>query len=150
MKVKRKSFVFLLLLLVLLLTACGGKKAGLRVEGAWGRPSPKMAMAGAFYMTIYNDGTEDDRLISASSPVCGSVELHESYMTPEGAMGMRPIEGGILVPAKGKAELKVGGLHIMCIDIKQGFEIGKKVLVNLQFEKGGSMPIEIEIRQEAP
>jgi copper(I)-binding protein len=50
--VRRKRFVFLLLLLALLLTACGAKKGGLRVEGAWGRPSPKMAMAGAFYMTI--------------------------------------------------------------------------------------------------
>ncbi len=145
-----KRFAFLLLFLAFLLTACGGKKGDLRVEGAWGRPSPKMAMAGAFYMTIYNDGAQDDRLISASSPACGKVELHESHMTPEGAMGMRPIEGGIPVPAKGKAELKVGGLHIMCIDIKEGFEVGKKVVVNLQFEKGGSIPIEIEIRQEAP
>ncbi len=148
MKAHWKWFVFLVLALVL--AACGGKKGSLRVEGAWGRPSPKMAMAGAFYMTIYNDSSQDDRLISASSPVCGTVELHESYMTPEGAMGMRPIEGGIPVPAKGKAELKVGGLHIMCIDIKQGFEVGKKVPVTLKFEKGGDLSIEIEIRQQAP
>lgn len=147
---RRKRFVFLLLLLALLLTACGVKKGGLRVEGAWGRPSPKMAMAGAFYMTIYNDGAQDDRLISAASPACGTVELHESYMTPEGAMGMRPVAGGIPVPAKGKAELKVGGLHIMCIDVKEGFEVGKKVPLTLHFEKGGDLSVEVEIRQEAP
>jgi len=127
-----------------------GKKGGLRVEGAWGRPSPEMAESGAFYMTIYNDGTQDDRLISAASPVCGTVELHESFMTSDGAMGMRPVEGGIPVPAGGKVELKVGGLHVMCINIQRGFEAGKKVPLTLHFEKGGDLSVEVEIREQAP
>ncbi len=118
------------------------------VENAWGRPSPKVATAGAFYMTLRNTGNEDDALIGASSDACGTTELHESFKTPEGAMGMRPVEGGkIVVPAGETVELKMGGLHIMCIDKQVDFTPGTKVPLTLHFEKSGDVSIEVEIRQ---
>ncbi len=138
-----------MLVVMAVLAACQ-KASGpqIQVEGAWGRPSPKVATAGAFYMTLRNTGNEDDALIGASSDACGTVELHESFKTPEGAMGMRPVEGGkIVIPAGQTVELKMGGLHIMCIDKKVDFTPGTKVKLVLHFEKSGDMPIEVEIRQ---
>ena len=41
------------------------------IENAWGRPSPKVATAGAFYMLIQNSGNEKDMLIAGHSPACG-------------------------------------------------------------------------------
>ena len=118
------------------------------IENAWGRPSPKVATAGAFYMLIKNSGNEKDMLIAGHSPACKVVELHESYMTEDGAMGMRPVEGGFIeVPADGEAELKMGGLHIMCIEKLEDFTVGAVLPLTLNFEKSGEMTIDIEIRE---
>ena len=120
----------------------------INIENAWGRPSPKVATAGAFYMQIKNDGNEGDKLIAGQSPACGVVELHESYMTEDGAMGMRPVEGGFIeIPAGGEAELKMGGLHIMCIEKLEDFTVGAVLPLTLNFEKSGEMTIDIEIRE---
>lgn len=120
----------------------------IEVEEAWGRPSPQMATAGAFYMVIRNTGGEADRLLSAESPACGVTELHESFMNDEGAMGMRPVEGGAIeIPAKGEVELKVGGMHVMCIDRQEDFELGAVMPLTLHFEKSGDMTVNIEIRE---
>ncbi|NPA06567.1 MAG: copper chaperone PCu(A)C [Chloroflexi bacterium] len=147
----KRSLGFVLTLFALLaLAACSGSKAEgpkIVIENAWGRPSPKVATAGAFYMTIRNEGSEDDALIGADSDACGTIELHESYMKEGGAMGMRPVPGGkIVIPAGETVELKMGGLHIMCIDKQIDFQPGTKVKLILHFEKSGDIPIEVEIR----
>ena len=60
-------------------------------------------------------------------------------------MGMRPVEGGFIdIPAKGQAELKMGGLHIMCIDKLDDFQEGTVLTVTLSFEKSGEKSIEVE------
>jgi copper(I)-binding protein len=138
-----------LLLLGALLAGCASSSGPeISIENAWGRPSPKVATAGAFYMLIKNSGSEADNLIAGESSACGVVELHESYMTEEGAMGMRPAEDGkIEIPAGGEVELKMGGLHIMCIDKLEEFEAGVVLPLTLTFEKSGEMNLEVEIRE---
>jgi copper(I)-binding protein len=142
-------FVGILALLVLSLAACQSSSGPeISIEGAWGRPSPKVAAAGVFYMTIKNTGSEADKLLSASSSSCGVVELHESYDMGDGVMGMRPVEGGFIeIPAGGQAELKMGGLHIMCIDKLDDFTEGAVLSLTLEFEKSGEMAVDVEIRQ---
>ena len=122
----RWFMIFSLIVIGLSIVACSSSSDPIiSIENAWGRPSPKVASAGAFYMLIKNVGGQDDKLIAGSSPACGVVELHESYKTEEGAMGMRPVEGGAIeVPAGDQTELKMGGLHIMCIDKLEDTIIG--------------------------
>jgi copper(I)-binding protein len=116
-------WVVLGLLAVIALAGCASA-GGVSVEGAWARPSPKVADAGAFYMVIKNSGAQADKLVSASCPACGMMELHESYMMADGMMGMRPVEGGTIeIPAGGQVELKVGGLHIMCTQKADAFTL---------------------------
>ena len=75
-------------------------------------------------------------------------DFFKSYKTEEGAMGMRPVEGGgIEVPAGGQAELKMGGLHIMCINKLEDFEVGAVLPLTLEFEKSDQMIIDVEIRE---
>jgi len=140
----------LVILLSLILAACQPTIEGpaISIEGIWGRPSPKVATAGAFYMVVKNDGNESDSLIKASSSACGVAELHESYKTEEGMMGMRPAEGGIIeIPARGEVELKIGGLHIMCIGKLVDFEAGAVLPLTVEFEKSGNMDLDVEIRE---
>lgn len=143
-------FVLVVIIIGIALASCQSKPQGpqINIEIPWGRPSPKIADAGAFYMVISNTGSEPDKLIGGKSPACGMVELHESYMTAEGAMGMRPVQGGVIeIPAGGQAELKVGGLHVMCLKKLVDFTPGTKLQLALQFEKSGEKMVEVEIRQ---
>lgn len=142
--------VCLTLILAMLLAACSTAPAGpqIKVEEAWGRPSTQMMMTGAFYMNLKNSGGAADKLTGAMSTACGVVELHETYKTPEGAMGMRPVPGGFIeVPAGKTIELKPGGMHVMCIDKKEAFAPGAKVPLTLKFETSGEIKLDVDIRQ---
>ncbi|MBP7998856.1 MAG: copper chaperone PCu(A)C [Chloroflexi bacterium] len=146
---KRWTFVVVAVMLFLLV-ACGSGGT-VSVASAWGRVSPMNAENGAFYMQLVNEGDEDDALVSATAELCGTVELHESYMAEDGTMAMRPVEGGkVPVPAGETVELKVGGLHVMCLGVGEGFAVGQTVPVTLEFEKAGTIAVDVEIREDAP
>ncbi|MBK8901347.1 MAG: copper chaperone PCu(A)C [Anaerolineaceae bacterium] len=146
-----KKVLFLLAVLVVTAVACtasGGDREAITITDPWGRTSPKVAENGAFYMLITNNGDSDDALLSAASDACGTVELHEMYDMGEGVMGMRPVQGGsIPVPAGGSAELKVGGLHIMCLGKQVEFNVGTEIPLKLTFENAGEMDVTVEIRE---
>jgi copper(I)-binding protein len=150
MSVRFRSFTLILIVAMLILSACQPASNGPQIvtSGAWGRPSPKMAMAGAVYVTIKNKGNEADRLISASTTAAKTVELHESYMDENGVMGMRPLEGGLEIPAGETAKLEPGGNHIMLIDLVEPLVPGTKITVALQFEKSGEVVLEVEIKAQ--
>lgn len=140
----------LVILLSLVLAACQAKPEGpaISIDNVWGWPSPKVATVGVFYLVIGNAGSESDTLLSSSSSACGFVELHESYKTEEGVMGMRPVEGGIIEIAAGEVvELRIGGMHIMCVNKLVDFEPGVVLPLTLEFEKSGNMDVDVEIRE---
>lgn len=146
--------VFLLVFFASLIigsAACSGADAGqLEVKDVWGRNSPMAAPNAAFYMTIVNNTDKDDQLISASADLCGVTELHEMYDKGEGVMGMRPVPGGAIdIPAGETVELKVGGLHVMCIDKQHALEIGEEIPLTLTFANAGEMQVTAEIREGA-
>lgn len=148
----KRWLLFLMMVVLFLLVGCSSGGDGVAVENAWGRVSPMSAENGAFYMQLVNESDEDDALLSATAELCGTVELHESFMAEDGTMAMQPVEGGkISIPAGETVELKVGGLHVMCIGITgDGFAVGDTVPVTLVFEKAGEVQIDVEIREDAP
>lgn len=138
------------LLFVLLLAGCAPAAApSLSIEAAWGRPSSTMPTAGGIYMLIKNSGTAPDTLLSGTSPACGSIEVHEMVKKSDGTMGMNLIDKPLEIPAGGEVELKVGGLHIMCIMKKEDmFKTGSMIDLTLVFEKSGEKTVTVEIRAE--
>jgi copper(I)-binding protein len=160
---KRSFSAVLFGLALLALTACAGGGQGIVVQDAWVRPSPLQAGNGAAYMVIRNNGTEDDALLSASTDIAQTVEIHETFtMAGEGdegmgdmgdegdmageMMGMRPVES-IPVPAKGSATLEPGGYHIMLMGIEP-LEAGQKVTLTLTFEHAGPVQVEAEVKEQ--
>ena len=103
-----------------------------------------MSANGAAFMMLKNSGSQPDKLISASSDVAQTVEIHKSEMV-EGIMRMAPVPY-VEVPAKGEAELKPGGFHIMLIGLKQDLVPGEKISLKLTFENAGEMSVEAEVR----
>ena len=147
-----KRVMLLIVILVFLVsvgcTASGEGSGEIEVENVWGRNSPMAAQNGAFYMNITNNSGEDDELTGAMADACGAVELHEMYMKENDVMGMREVPEGTIPLADGETvELKVGGLHVMCIDKQAEFNIGDEIPLTLEFANAGEMELMVEIRE---
>ncbi len=100
-------------------------------------------------MLIKNAGSAPDKLISGSSPACGSIEVHEMVMKSDGTMGMNLLDKPVEIPVGGQLELKSGGIHIMCIMKKDDqFKDGAKIDLTLKFEKSGEKKVTADIRMK--
>ncbi|MDS9470009.1 copper chaperone PCu(A)C [Paracoccus sp. MBLB3053] len=104
---------------------------------------PNAPVAGGF-LSIANNGTQDDRLISASSDRAGEVQIHEMAMQGH-VMKMRELPDGLAIPAGQTVELKPGGYHLMFLQVKTPFAEDESVPVTLVFEKAGSTEIELPV-----
>jgi copper(I)-binding protein len=101
------------------------------------------AQNGAAYMTIENRGAEADRLVRASTARAAKVELH-TIVREGDVMKMREVSA-IDVPARGKAELKPGGFHVMLLGLKAPLREGEKFNLALEFEKAGKVEVTVQI-----
>lgn len=142
--------------LLLFLIGCGARDNAATTDGelvirdVWGRNAPAAAPNGAFYLTISNGTAQDEQLLGASADVCQAVELHEMYMMEADVMGMREAPGGVIpIPAGATVELKVGGLHIMCIEKTRAFELGEEIPLTLNFANAGQVVVMAQIREAA-
>ena len=96
-------------------------------------------------MTITNKGTVGDRLVAASSPVAGKVEIHEMTMQ-DGVMKMREIAGGLPIDAGKTVSLAPGGYHLMLMELKAPLKQGDKVPVTMTFEKAGKVEATLSVQ----
>ena len=114
------------------------KLGDLTITDLWTRATPPGAPTAGGYMTIANAGSEEERLIAVSSPLADHGELHSMQMK-DGMMIMRPVAGGIIIPAGGKVSLDPDGLHIMFVGPKEPLKEGGKFPVTLTFAKAGKI-----------
>ena len=119
---------------------------GVHVLGAWARPGVAMPNSAA-YALLVNLGASDVTLVSATGSVSEAIELHEMIMGEGDVMRMSPIEGGILIPAGGVAQLQPGGLHIMIIGLTQDLETGDSVSLTLTFDDDTVMEVEVPVQE---
>lgn len=121
------------------------KAGAVRIGHPFSRATPPGARVGAGYMTLENGGTVADRLVSASSPRAGAVEVHSSDMT-DGVMRMRRVEGGLAIPAGATVTLAPGGgLHLMLMNLAEPLRAGERVPLELRFEHGGTVQTELAV-----
>jgi periplasmic copper chaperone A len=125
--------------------APSGSAGGIAVVDAWTNATPPGAAVGAGYMTIRNSGASPARLNGAASGAAERVEVHSMSME-NGVMSMRPVEGGLEIPASGSVELKPGGLHLMLIGLKQPLTEGTTVPLTLVFESGARVDVALAVR----
>jgi copper(I)-binding protein len=131
-----RSFLAAALLLAAL-PAVAQVATPLSIDKPWARATAPGAQVAGGYMLIRNSGAAGDRLVAASSPVAGRIELHV-HINDNGVMKMREVPG-YDVPAKGSFELKPGGAHLMFMELKRPFKEGDKLPVKLKFEKAGEI-----------
>jgi copper(I)-binding protein len=120
------------------------KLGDLEIDHPWSRATPPGAQVAGGYLTIVNHGSVPDRLVSVSSDISARAEVHEMAVT-DGVMTMRPVEGGLEIPAGGKLELKPGGYHLMLMGLKRPAKQGESFPATLTFEKAGSVTVEFQV-----
>lgn len=123
--------------------------AGLHVVGAWARPAAAAMPNSAAYALLLNLTDTDDTLVSASTDAAEVTELHEMLMGEGDVMQMRPIEGGIPVPAGGTALLQSGGLHVMLIGLKAELHPETTLELTLTFEHAGTIEVTVPVQEPA-
>ncbi|MGH8752648.1 MAG: copper chaperone PCu(A)C [Burkholderiales bacterium] len=114
------------------------------VTHAWVRATaPGQRVAGA-YLEI--SSAVPNKLIAASSPLAGSVEIH-SMRLKNGVMEMRQLES-LELPAKQTVKLEPGGLHIMLLDLKRPLKLGDKVPLRLTLQRADRSKTVVEVQAE--
>jgi periplasmic copper chaperone A len=131
--------------LIALFAPLAALAADLKVDDAWARPTLGQARNGAAYLTLSTTGPAD-RLIAASSPAAGKVELHNHIMIGTVAQ-MRPVDAIQVTPGS-QVKLQPGGLHVMLLDLKSPLKAGEKFPLTLKFERGGEIQVQVEVRQQ--
>ena len=116
--------------------------AQVTVKDPWVRATVSAQKATGAFMQITS--AQDARLVEASSPVAGVVEVHEMVMEKD-VMKMRAVKG-LDLPAGKTVELKPGGYHVMLMDLKQQMKEGDTVPVTLVVEGKDKKRSTIEIK----
>jgi copper(I)-binding protein len=116
--------------------------AQVTVKDPWVRATvPQQTATGAFMQL---NSPADARLLSASSPVAGVVELHEMALDKD-VMKMRAVRA-IDIPAGKGAELKPGGYHVMLMNLKSQMKEGEVVPITLVVEGKDGKRWTIEVK----
>jgi copper(I)-binding protein len=124
------------------LSIAQGPANSIKVENAYAfATAPGQPVAGGF-LKIDNKGAAD-KLVSASSPVAGEVQLHEMAMDGN-VMKMLQLKD-IAVPAGGSVELRPGSLHLMFMKLKAPLVAGQTISVKLRFAKAGDLEVNMPV-----
>lgn len=124
-------------------SAEAGDKSGITAGEAWARATPEGAKVGAIFIELRAAAGVADRLLAASSPAAGVVELHDHIR--DGAMAKMRRVDAIPIAAGQTVKLQPGGLHIMLMDLKGALVAGETVKLSLTFEKAGVVEVEAKI-----
>lgn len=115
--------------------------AQVSVKDPWVRGTVAQQKASGAFMQITS--AAGGRLVGASSPVAGVVEIHEMAMDGN-VMKMRAIPG-LVLPAGKAVELKPGGYHVMLMDLKQALQPGQTVPITLVVEGAGGQRETVQV-----
>lgn len=120
----------------------------INISGPFSRATLPNAPVGGGFLSIENTGTEDDRLVSATSEIAGETQIHEMAMEGD-VMRMRKLPDGLVIPAGETVTLAPGGFHLMFMGLEAPFVEGETVLVTLTFEKAGTVEVPLPVQSSA-
>ena len=118
------------------------------VADAWARATVTGQKASGVFMKL--TAAQATRLVGASSPVAGVVEVHEMKMEKD-VMKMAAI-AGLDLPAGKTVELRPGGYHVMLMDLKAPLLKDSTLPLTLMFKdaKGVMTPLEVKVPIQQP
>ena len=130
------------------LCSCSAEE-GISVDNPWMRPTAQ-GENGAVYFVIHNHSTTADELVSASSSLAESVEIHESSMV-EGTdvMQMKQIFS-VTLEAGSETAFEPGRLHVMLVNVNRSLAVGENIEITLHFKNHDDLPVTVSVAEFAP
>jgi hypothetical protein len=134
------------LLAVAAVTLSAAAFAQVTVSDAWVRGTVPVQKTSGAFLTV--ESKQAARLVGASSPVAGHVEMHQMEMTGQ-TMKMHAVDA-IDLPAGAKVDLARAGYHLMLLELKQQLKEGTTVPVTLTVEdaahKRSSVVVDVPVK----
>lgn len=112
-------------------TTSGPAAESVTIADAWVKAADD-GMSSAFG-ELHNSGADDVTVVSATTDAADMIELHETVENEAGAMVMREIEGGFVIPASGALVLEPGADHIMLMGLTGAMAAGQEISFTLTF-----------------
>jgi copper(I)-binding protein len=113
------------------------------VTDAWARATVQGQKATGAFMKI--TAKDNAKLVGASSPVAGVVEVHEMKMEKD-IMKMAALPNGLDLPAGKAVELKPGGYHVMLMDLKAPLAKDTTIPLTLTVQDAKGMKSTVELK----
>ena len=129
------------LMLAAALMAAAPAWSQVTVAQPWVRATVAQQKATGAFMTLTS--AKDVRLVGASSPAAGTVEVHEMKMVDD-VMRMRQVPA-LELPAGKPVALTPGGYHLMLFQLKQPLKDGDKVPLVLEVEDAAKVRSTIKV-----
>jgi copper(I)-binding protein len=120
-----------------------GAASSLGFENQYAYATTSVQKNGAVFMTIHSR-TEDERIVSARSPIAQRVELHTHIMDGD-TMMMRAV-AGYDIPAGGSVTLEPMGHHIMLMGLHAPLKAGEHFPLTLPTGKGAEITIDVAVK----
>ncbi len=99
----------------------------------------------AYLRSINNTGSQDDRLLGASTPIAAQVKLHSLKPDAHGLRGMQI--DAIDLPAKSTTLLRHNGdYQLSLIDLKRPLKDGDRFDLTLNFAHAGSQTVQVWVQ----
>lgn len=112
------------------------------VTHPWARATPPHAATAAVYLTLTS--THPDRLLGAETPAAATAEPHSMDMTG-GIMRMRPVAGGVTLPAHTAVTLAPGGTHLMLSGLAGPLVAGAEFPLTLRFAHAAPLTVRVQV-----
>jgi copper(I)-binding protein len=174
---KSKLLFIVAAFVVIAIAACGAESKGdITARDAWARPtaakgsettsvtpapnlganiSQTQAMTStqvdgpvsAVYLVINNTTGSADRLLSVTSSIADVAEVHQTMLMNGGMMDMKPISGGLEIPAHTSVAFAPGGYHIMLMDLHHDLIVGQTFTLTLKFQSGKQVGLDVPVKE---
>ena len=139
--------IFIAALFMMMVPVAGAQahsyhKGDILIGHVWAPPSQNGTTS--VYGPLMNNGAEADTLLSAQSPVAGTIVFVSDHD------GQRQEQDSIALPPGGEpVSLAAWGVHIELSDIKTPLANGTTFPLTLTFAHAGEITVEIEVETEA-
>jgi periplasmic copper chaperone A len=116
------------------------------IEHPWARATAKGTSTGVVYLTIINNGSTSDTLISVAGAVSKSAQVHENKVDADGMTEMLAVDR-LNIPAHARIDLKPSGLHVMLFDLKNPLTYKSTFPMTLSFQKAGAIKVIVTVEK---
>ena len=137
-------FIFSLVATVVPASAQDYRAGEITISAPWSRATVGTSRPAAAYFTLHNGGNVPNELLTASTPVAGRVELHETKMVND-VMQMMAVPA-LAVGAGQTVTLSPAGYHLMLMDLKQPLTEGGEFPLRLTFKSGNAVEITVPVQ----